>query len=249
MDSDSLLEQTAKDLNDFTEGNPGKSFVRWSRSQLSFYWNEAISFLKQLDASAFSNTITIKLQPGAEQDLKDQCKHITAVIGEAYSDGTLKKELLKDVTNGAIRWFKKPCAPTPLGVDDFELTSYRFTKEGRKLFVKPPVPAGKDVYLKVQCQGTDSIEAGGEVPDGLTDENLAIGMQWVLFRAMSVDENSATSINTAAQHFQAFTNLVQTTKEAEALKNLDLNGLPEIVQKYVGRQLAIKLADQIGISN
>lgn len=242
-----LLASTARDLNDYTEGVPNKQFQRWSKRQLTGYWNEAFCNMFTLNPSKFKRAVTEKLKPGSHQ--KFDCSKVLSVIGVSDKDGNVLYEIDTDFVDHKLRWGvsgRKKCTPFQHS-RDYKVERYRIESEkDGSVFVYPPVPYGVERYLTFMCEKSpvalDLSKPNAKLD--LEDCTLqSIGIEWVLFRALMVDEESASSTNLATAHLNLFFKLLESKVKIEELSNYGLQGVPDGIRRYLERQQAERFYD------
>lgn len=239
MTSD-LIVRAAQDLNDYVEGVPQRQFQRWSRNQLTDYWNEALCVMFSLNPSKFKTVKVAKLKPGINQ-VFDGCKRVLSVIGISDKDGNVLYEIEQDMDDKKLKWggFRPRSCPTFTHTKDFKLSNYRIASEqDGSIFVKPPVPYGKDIYMKYMCETPpEPVGADGSV-DSKDCADVAMGIHWVLFRALMVDEESQSSTMLASSHLQLFFKLLEVKHDVDLDKEFNLDGVPKVLQQFVAREIA-----------
>lgn len=209
MQVSSLLEQLAVDLNDAA---PGHEFTTWSRDQIRAYLIEGIQVSFSVRPDLFIETVIIKAEPcSVVQDTCD-CTHIRRVIGQSTKNGRIIKELRQRSNDDKLRWTGRTC---PVPPDKFELKEYSIDNATDKLWLYPQVPAGKDIYVMVECAKVpEDIDDDYDIPAEL----LAPVVQWVLYRAKMVDgENNTAIIQVATGHQNTFWALLKAQKDNEDL--------------------------------
>lgn len=239
-----LLVRSARDLNDYTDHIANKQFQRWTKEQLLGYWNEALCVMFSLNPSKFRCAKVAKLKPGLNH-VFEECKRVLSVIGVSDKDGNILYEIEQDKADKTLRWggFRPRSCPPPFQhTRDFRLTHYRIaTDKDGSIFVKPPVPYGKDIYLKVMCETPPKVFSISDLDADVEQANcsdVTFGAHWVLFRALMVDEESQSSVQLANQHLQLFFKLIEVKTELDREANYNLDSVPKALQQYVARELA-----------
>lgn len=239
-----LLVRTARDLNDYTDDIPNKQFQRWTQSQLLGYWNEALCVMFSLNPNKFKCAKVSLLKPGINQ-VFSECKRVLSIIGVSDKDGNVLYEIEEDKADKKLKWggFRpRSCPPTFVHTKDFKLTSYRIAsdKDG-SVFVQPPVPYGKDIYLKYMCETPPEPFEMNDLDADVDQTNcsdITFGIHWVLFRALMVDEESQSSSQLASSHLQLFFKLLEVKTELAKEENYNLDGVPNVLKQYVAREIA-----------
>lgn len=209
MQVSSLLEQLAVDLNDAA---PGHEFTTWSRDQIRAYLIEGIQVSFSVRPDLFIETVIIKAEPCSVVQDTCGCTHIRRVIGQSTKNGRVIKELRQRSNDDKLRWTGRTC---PVSPDKFELKEYSIDNATDKLWLYPQVPAGKEIYVMVECAKVpEDIDDDYDIPAEL----LAPVVQWVLYRAKMVDgENNTAIIQVATGHQNTFWALLKAQKDNEDL--------------------------------
>lgn len=238
-----LIVRAARDLNDYTDGVPNKQFQRWSQEQLLGYWNEALCVMYSLNPSKFKCAKVAMLKPGINQ-VFDECKRVLSVIGVSDKDGNVLYEIEQDSEDKKLKWggFRPRHCTTFTHNRDFKLTSYRIlTDKDGSVMVKPSVPYGMDIYLKFMCETPpreftmNNLSAAAEQSNCI---DVTMGVHWVLFRALMVDEESQSSNSLATQHLNLFFKLLEVKTENDKDTNYNLEGVPSVLKQVVAREIA-----------
>lgn len=241
--ANALLIKTARDLNDYTDNNPNKQFQRWGKEQLLSYWNEALCLMYTFNPSKFKCVRVAKLSYGINTSF-DDCKRVLSIIGVSDKDGNVLYEVEQDKGDKTLKWggYRPINCPRVEHTKDFKLKGYRIAsdKDG-SIFVNPPIPFGKDVYIKYMCEvppePMDLADLDAEV--GTEDcSDVSAGIHWALFRALMVDEESQSSTVLADKHLQLFLKLCEVKVTLNKESNYNLDSIPAELQKYVAREIA-----------
>lgn len=238
-----LIVRAARDLNDYTDEVPNKQFQRWTQEQLLGYWNEALCVMYTLNPSKFKYAKVAKLKPGINQ-VFDECKRVLTVIGVSDKDGNVLYEIEKDTDDKKLKWggYRPRHCTTFTHNRDFKLTSYRIlTDKDGSVMVKPAVPYGMDVHLKFMCETPPREFEMNNLSADVAQSNcidVTMGVHWVLFRALMVDEESQSSNSLASQHLNLFFKLLEVKTETDKDSNYNLEGLPAVLKQLVAREVA-----------
>lgn len=238
-----FIEGVARDLNDYTDGIPAKQYQRWSQRQLLEYWNEAMCVMYTLNPSKFKKTRVAKLTPGINQEFKG-CERVLSVVGVCDEEGHVLYEIEQDKGDKQLKWggFRPRQCSTFQHSRDFKLTKYNIaTDKDGSVFVKPAVPYGVDVYLKFVCETPpvkfEINDLGADVEQS-NCADVTLGVHWVLFRALMVDEESQSSNTLATQHLNLFLKLIEAKVEVDKESNYNLTGVPKELRQLVAREIA-----------
>ena len=207
---DSFLLEYAEDLND---AEPGHEFTIWSREQLLRYHNEGLCLVASLRPDMFTKTLNVKVDPCVEEQTVCECTVVHKVIGQSDIRGRVLRPLRLRNTKSAMVWTGNKCiAPRKNTV----LKEYSIDASTNKVSIYPPISAGVDTWIKVECT---------TVPESLTldstGENMircafsAAILQWVMYRAKEIDELSPALRAAAKDHFTTFGNILGLVKASD----------------------------------
>jgi hypothetical protein len=205
-----VIVSVAKLLNDY---EPGYEHIRWTRSDLLDYLNDAQAQVYVLRPAAYTRSETVALRPGSLQGpLPDGCQ-LQRVIG------TDEHRRARKVDDGLLQAFAGfGCKPAPAPAI-YRVSGFSFNPEdATHFFVDPPVPDdGHTHTVAVMCQQAPRIieladlDAAIPPPPALPADQLDtpaalrnVLIEWMLYRAYSVDMESPQSAAKQALHLQTF---------------------------------------------
>ena len=209
-----VIVAVAKLLNDY---EPGYEHIRWTRQDLLDYLNDAQAQLYVHRPSAFARSEVLALRPGSLQGpLPDGCQ-LQRVVGSG--DGSRARK----VDDGLLQAFagfgcKPGSAPMAYRVSGFSFNP----EDATHFFVDPPVPDDGVVHsVTAICQQapriivTADLDAALPPPPALPADQLDtpgvlrnVLIEWMLYRAYSVDMESPQSSTKQALHLQTFNALL-----------------------------------------
>lgn len=211
-----FLDNVSESLND---AETDYDFNHWGKPFLLSLLNEAIVLISIYKPDEFIEAKIIKLAPGAYQNA-DCCKKVYKLYTQTDKWGNEIGPILMKVANKiADMWTKEACPPEK---NPFRLTGYTIENDAGALFsVRPPVPANEDVYVKASCltypkaftlaDGNEEIKFSSSLP---------AAVQWVLYRALMVDDNSQNSLTVAVQHLTTFFQLMKIQYTRDTVKEM-----------------------------
>lgn len=214
-----LIKEAARDLNDL---EPGYSHIRWTENDLLEYANDAFSQIAAIRPDLFVKTHEITLSPGTFQTLPPDCTKLFSLDGAVSSDGTLQKTKPSVADNDIGRWFANApvCTPT-FGsasggslASGYNVASFDIDKNDPRTFtVSPPVPATPPVKVRVRCV---ELPAMGSLNSSLPLDGRFHNavLEWIRYRALLVDDESASSFARAQFHMQHFYQMLDRNKMA-----------------------------------
>lgn len=213
----SLIDLASRQLND---AEPGHSNIRWTRADLLAYLNEALCMLAIVRPNIFLGTQEIELKQGVVQTLPPGVKALYAIEGTLQKDGSLSAKRPSKSDIYLSRWFNDPCATARAlrGATEYVVASYSVDANDKQMFkVQPPVPPPPPA-VKVLARVL-------KAPRGLTEEGDDPGvdccyvpalLEWMLYRAYGVDDESASSPQRSREHFAAFLAILQIDAAQQA---------------------------------
>lgn len=198
-----LLDESALDLND-------PRHKTWKRSLLRSYWNDAKCVIFSLAPQSFPVSISVmSLTTGPYQIAK--CGTLLQVLDQTDKDGnSLGSALSSSATTYAGVYTGKVCASSVGTGAAFRLTGAQITAQRGNMFtVSPPVPADSTSFVRVLCSsaGPELTEDMANVGD-LDCGYISAAIQWVRYRALSVDDASVASLAGAQLALATFKDLM-----------------------------------------
>lgn len=208
-----FLDGLARDLNDAEKAH---EYARWTKVQLLDYLNEGLRVAAFFKPELFSQTKVIQLSPGTDQQAPD-ATFVTRVVAQTDEFGNmLYGQLPKRAPAAMFRWNKAGCPPK----HPFKLRGYWIESDGSNEFsVTPPVPVDPPVYVKLRMLEEPDDLTPADYDSEFLDSGTAPALrQWVLYRAMFIDDESQTASAAALHHLELFFNLlrIQFTRELVA---------------------------------
>lgn len=196
-----VITEVSADLND---QEPGHEFARWSKDLLRAYLREAVSQISTVLSSWFTETVIVKLTPGVGWQKACDCSKIKRILGVCDKDGTVYRYLYR-MSDDDMNIWAGPIRRCPVK-GDVEMISYSINASTRDTFkIYPAVPNKGTYYVLVECTKTTD----GADTATISEDAEAIVKQWMLYRALSMDEENNQSIAAiAANHYKAFNDLL-----------------------------------------
>jgi hypothetical protein len=189
-----VIDQLAADLND-------PASVVWTREQLRRWLSEAAVFLAQNKPGLFNQTQVLELKSCVEYQEICPCFTLKpdSVLGQSTIDGHIIAPLTFRSDDLILRWNGASCSSR---TKPFRLREFSISADGQSLRVFPAIPPRETVYLAVRCEVLPDFEDdAAEVPS----EFAVIAVQWVLYRAKSMDqENNPVILQSAVDHKESF---------------------------------------------
>lgn len=193
MTLDSFIAEIRYHLNDI-EG------LGYPDALLTEFVRDGLCMIFKLAPEDFTVKRVKKADVGSVQCLDDCCDVLVSVDAQSDACGNI----LKGVKQGEIKVgnaFNKRSVPKSL---------LHYTVQIRDAIkdsfdVYPPVEKGEAVYFLITCAEQPVIAEDGTIPDCPHHQAL---LHYVLYRAYSVETESATSIAIARQEYQYFYQLM-----------------------------------------
>lgn len=212
MNVQSLVEKIASDLND---NEDGYAYQTWQANQIRGWIVEGVSLVYEKRPDLFMQNKIIQVAPcSIIQDTCD-CDIVRRVVGQVTEKGRLISPLRQRGLEISFQWSGKPCRKQPKAGGVFKLESYAIDDVTDTLYVWPEVPPHVKVYIEVECAVR---------PEDLTDSDDVSSaydtavIQWVLWRAKSMDmEISPTALNAAQIHYKAFFDLLGLSVDTQTI--------------------------------
>lgn len=213
----SLIDLAARQLND---AEPGHENIRWTRTDLLAYLNEALCMLSIVRPNLFLGTQEIELTQGTVQTLPAGVKALYSIEGTIQKDGSLSTKRPSKADLYLSRWFNDACASarTLQGGTGYVVASYSVDANDKQTFkVEPPVPAAPPP-VKVLARVL-------KAPGGLTKDGDPLGVdccygsaliEWMLYRAYGVDDESVSSPVRSREHLATFFAILQLDAAQQA---------------------------------
>lgn len=208
-----LAREVAQLLND---AEAGFEFTRWSSGELIEYANDACAQVAMLRPDVVADSEVIELKPGARQELPEGAHRFYRIEGTVDQYGRIVGQPSR--TNGraarvANTWFAALACPRS---GDYLVMSFQFDDANPTVFyVDPPVPPGKPVKVSVSmARVPDAFGEKDAVPMDARFHNAVI--EWMLYRAFSKDQESATSTTHSASHKTHFYEMLGLSVKADS---------------------------------
>lgn len=205
-----LALEVARLLND---AEPGHEFVRWHKSELIEYANDAATQITLWRADEFSQARTIDLQPGSRQVMPDGFMFFNRVIATIDQYGVEHGQPpLTDYRAARVAsiWFEPACdteSGQPYVIQSYSIDS----DDDHAFYVYPPVPVGAKVKAIVACVVLpEHVDAKTALPINAIYHNAVI--EWMLYRAFSKDTESAADAMRATEHHSIFEQMMTTQR-------------------------------------
>lgn len=197
-----LVNEVATILNDM---DSGFEHTRWPEAELLGYLSEGIFAIAQGKPSAFVTVAILPLAPGSTQRLSDEYSRLIDIHFNLNRDGSEGWNVLPGVYQ-LQQAFEKP------GCENRGLIETYAAYPGSERFywVDPPVPAGLNYTPQVQAlvmlapQPVTAMNQPVVFAGGTSQLYQGALIDWMLYRAYSKDEESATSYERSQAHFKAF---------------------------------------------
>lgn len=201
-----LIVAVSRLLND---AEPGYEHIRWTRADLLEYLNDAQKQVYLYRPELYAQTDVFALVPGARQGpLPGGCQ-LQKIIGSVGDVGRARK-----VDDGLLQAFADTgCAPVNVS-DDYRVRGYSFTpQDPMSFFVDPPVPDdGRSCTVALVCQQAPEAITLAQLDDADPRNDRLVTparmhnalVEWMLYRAYSVDMESAQSFAKQEAHRQHF---------------------------------------------
>lgn len=203
MNVQSLVAMIASDLNDNEDGH---AYQTWPANQIRGWIVEGVSLIYEKRPDLFMQNKIIQVTPCSIIQDTCNCDVIRRVIGQVTASGRLLKPLVQRGLEIGFQWTGKACKPKLKTGEGFQLESYAIDTVTDALYIWPEVPPHVDTYVAVECAVRPE---GLAASDDVSSAYSTAVVQWVLWRAKSMDmEISAAASNAAQLHYKSFFDLL-----------------------------------------
>lgn len=205
-----VIVSVARLLNDY---EPGYEHIRWTRTDLLDYLNDAQAQLYVHWPGAFARALPYTLRPGSLQGPLPEDVQLQLLVGG--DDGARARK----VDDGLLQAFAGAGCKPGRSPATYRVSGFSYNPEDRAyFFVDPPVPDDGVAYpvTLISQQAPPAITAADldaplPAPPQPAADQLAVPgalrnalIEWMLYRAYSVDMESPQSSAKQALHLQAF---------------------------------------------
>lgn len=197
MKAQEILDEVARQLNDV-------GGVTWTQVSLFDYINSAQEVIASFRPDASSSITTMQMVAGTKQTLPTTALRLLEVIRNMGSAGTVPGRVIRAADHESISLFNSAWHSQGQVV---EVKNFSYSEKNPDTFyVDPPSDGTEFIEISVSVAPT-------EVNDGLDDLTLKDiykphVIQWCMFRAYSIEVDSASSQNRAAAHEKSFYQLM-----------------------------------------
>lgn len=195
-DADEIIVYVSSLLND---QYPGNEFVRFPRELMEKALGEALGLISMFRPDLAVAKTKIDLVPGVVQTAPEGCSKIAKIYGIIDERTGAVLELAEVGDPNLTKWFTDICAPQD---GTYKLGSYSMDKQDQTTFiVSPPVMPGQKVSVLALCVGACEgvrIDCQHEAPI----------VEYMLYRMLSVEDDSATSAASAKTHLTNFSSIL-----------------------------------------
>jgi hypothetical protein len=223
MLASALVEEIAKDLNDFESGN---EYVRWPQTEILEFVVDAARQLALLKPESASHTDIITLVPGTAQTLPDGCHDVSDITANITADGRELDPPSKSDYSALTSVRRKACL---VAGGDYRVSNFAIDKNDRhKFYVSPPVPITVPptvAKVKVTCSGVGpGFGLTDEIPIHAAYHNQL--REYALYRAWYRDTESQSSVRRGDSHKGEFYNSLRIRILAEQVMKKEEKEMP-----------------------
>lgn len=162
---------------------------------------DGLCLIAQLKPDEFTQRRVMPAQIGSIQCVGDCCDQLISIDGQSDACGNIIKGV-KHGRKNPPRLFAKPSAKRPATNRQYTVTIRDNAKDSFDVY--PPITADDDVYFLLTCKYVPSLD------DGSIDacKHHQALLHYVMYRAYSVETESATSRAVAQQEYAYFFQLL-----------------------------------------
>lgn len=172
------------------------------------YVNDAMYHISELRPEQFASPMTMKARKGEVQCIGDCCSSLISVDGVVDKQGNPIAFINEGDTGLDKAFSKKPITTAN--------KTYTFTlrDDASKFFeVSPPVKPSEDVYFRITCvKSPEPLAIDDEITSHKYHELI---IHYAMYRALSAETESQTSVNTANSHIKLFYDLITLDKKMD----------------------------------
>lgn len=195
MQAQEIIDEVSKQLND-------TAFVTWTEASLREYITSAEQAIVNLRPDAFSTVTTMQMAVGAKQTIPTNALRLLDVKRNMGTDGNTPGRPVNAVEEEAVDLFELTEEAASVAIKDFSYDE----RVGDVFYVYPP------------SDGTGWLEiAISQIPPNITfnQQTLSVSdiyrnavVQYVMFRAYSIEIDSVSSRQRASEHLANFYQLM-----------------------------------------
>lgn len=169
--------------------------------------NDAMYHIAELRPEQFARPVTMKARKGDVQCISDCCSKLISVDGVVDKRGNPIAFINEGDPSLDKAFSKKPIKTAT--------TSYTFSmrKDADTFFeVSPPIKPSEDVYFRITCV---------RMPEPLTIEDEVghkyheLVVHYAMYRALSTETESQSSVNAANNHLKLFYDLITLDRKLD----------------------------------
>lgn len=193
MNAQEIIDEVSGQLND-------TSFITWTESMIIKYINSAQKMITSIRPDASSITATMLLVVGTKQTMPTAALRLLEITRNMGSDGLTPGRSINACSHDALRLFNSSwhTATAVAAVKNFAYNE----KTPDTFYVDPPSDGTGYVEMAYSVIPT-VVTANGDTLD-LKDIYKNHIVQWCMFKAYSVEVDSASSQNRARVHESSF---------------------------------------------
>ena len=207
-----LLQSVSSQLND---QRPGAEYYRWTVPMLMSYMNTGIPAISQVrqDANTFPPQ-SVTLAPGTVQAFPPGLSSVSSVNGPSGPLTEYDQITATIPSDPCVAVVNTDCDgnPIPYVPQGYSLTT---SPPGFQIF--PPVPEGLTPAPTVTVSGNPGPYTNTSLTLFISGQYIPCLESWMLYKANSVDMESATSAAAAIAHYKVFKDLLYGGLQAEVL--------------------------------
>ncbi len=191
MDAQTIIDEVSAQLND-------EGLTTWTEEKLLRYITTGIQAITFVRPDAYSLVDSVQLAAGSKQDLPAGYRRLVEVKRNLGTDGNTPGRPINNVEEDAHDLFElAPESPAAV-VKDYSYDE----RTPRTFYVYPPNDGTGWVEFSAMRTPPDVTAPEQELVLGDIYRNALV--QWVMFRAYSIEVDSASSQQRAQEHEQSF---------------------------------------------
>lgn len=197
MQAQDIIDEVSEQLND-------TDFVTWTEDMIIGYINSAQRAIVSVRPDASTVTESVQLAAGSKQDLPAASLRLLDVTRNMGVDGNTPGRAIRSVDRDSIDLFDRNWHSQ---VQATEVFNYAYNEKTPNFFYIDP-PADGTRYIEIHYSVAPAEIAAAFETLALKDIYKNHVVQWCMFKAYSVEADSAISRQRALEHQTTFWNMM-----------------------------------------
>lgn len=197
MDAQELIDAVSGQLND--TGND-----TWSKATLIEYINSAQKTIATFRPDSSQTTVSVQMNAGSKQSMPAAARRLLEITRNMGSDGNTPGSTVRPADHESLRLFDGGWHSS---TQTAEINNYSYSEKTPDIYyVDPPSDGTGYVEMSYSVVPTEVTQTTDTLD--LNDIYKEPIIQWMMFRAYSVEVDSVSSRNRARAHEDSFYNMM-----------------------------------------